>query len=109
MEKLKTEQLRQKIDMGDRFHLVNVLPREDYMEERIPGSINIPLEEIDEQALENFDKHEEIVLYCGEKMSTESLKAARKLEDLGFENIKEYIDGMEGWREAGLKLIEIRN
>lgn len=38
-------QLREVIDQG-RAQIVNVLPRREYDEERIPGSVSIPLSEL---------------------------------------------------------------
>jgi rhodanese-related sulfurtransferase len=46
--------------------IANVLPRVSWEEQRIPGSISLPLEEIPERARERLpDREHEIAVYCG--------------------------------------------
>ncbi|MGH7772630.1 MAG: rhodanese-like domain-containing protein [Candidatus Binatia bacterium] len=46
--------------------LLNVLPREAFAVEHIPGSINLPLSELDQRARELLPStHQEIAVYCG--------------------------------------------
>ncbi len=99
METIQTGELERLKDSGD-LVLVNVLGEEQFREEHIPDSINIPLDRI-EEASERFDKSEEIVVYCASESCQASPKAAEKLEALGFENVKDYEPGMKGWKEAG--------
>ncbi len=44
--------------------LVEVLPREEYEEDHIPGAINIPLRKIDREARERLDRNRPVVVYC---------------------------------------------
>jgi rhodanese-related sulfurtransferase len=44
--------------------LVEVLPEEDYREERLPGAINIPLKKLDAETTVSLDKRKAIVVYC---------------------------------------------
>ncbi len=58
------EELREKIEAGDGFALVDTLDEDLYQQSHLPGAINLPLEEVDkaEEALPN--KNAEIVVYC---------------------------------------------
>ena len=58
------EELREKIEAGDDFALVDTLDEDFYQQSHLPGAINLPLEEVDraEEALPN--KNAEIVVYC---------------------------------------------
>lgn len=48
------------------FRLVNVLPRESFRSMRIPGSSNLPTDEILERAPRDLpDRDADIVVYCG--------------------------------------------
>jgi rhodanese-related sulfurtransferase len=82
-------------------HIVDVLSEEHFEEDYIPGAENIPLERIASEALEKFDKKEEIVVYCKDEECSASPKGAEKLEKLGFKNVKDFEAGMKGWKEAG--------
>jgi rhodanese-related sulfurtransferase len=61
---ISREELKEKIDRGDEFALVDTLAEQFYRHSHLPGAINLPLEEIGraEEALP--DKDAEIVVYC---------------------------------------------
>ncbi len=44
--------------------LVEVLPREEYEEEHLPGAINIPLKELDREAAVALRRDAPVVVYC---------------------------------------------
>jgi rhodanese-related sulfurtransferase len=44
--------------------VVEVLPRDEYDDEHLPGAINIPLGRIDEEALRRLDRSRPVVVYC---------------------------------------------
>ncbi|MFB6145819.1 MAG: rhodanese-like domain-containing protein [Candidatus Nanohaloarchaea archaeon] len=81
--------------------VVDVLSTEHFSEGHIPGAINIPLENIASEALKEFDKSDDIVVYCKDLDCSASPKAAEKLESLGFRNVYDYEVGLKGWKESG--------
>jgi rhodanese-related sulfurtransferase len=44
--------------------LVDVLPREEYEEEHLPGAINIPLKELDREMIARFNRDAPVIVYC---------------------------------------------
>jgi rhodanese-related sulfurtransferase len=44
--------------------VVEVLPRDEYEDEHLPGAINIPLGRIDEEAPSRLDRSRPVVVYC---------------------------------------------
>lgn len=44
--------------------LVEVLPKEEYEDEHLPGAINIPLRKIDAEARERLDPDRPVIVYC---------------------------------------------
>ncbi len=44
--------------------IVEVLPREEYEEEHLPGAINIPLKELDAKTAARLAKDRPVVVYC---------------------------------------------
>ena len=67
--------------------LLDVRRIDEYQEKHIPGSINIPVETI-EQALDVLlDKNQTIYVYC--RSGVRSLKAADALIKMGYTNIIE--------------------
>jgi phage shock protein E len=56
------EELQGLLDQG--AQLVEVLPKEEYEEEHLPGATNIPLRKIDSQARELLDPERPVIVYC---------------------------------------------
>lgn len=56
------EELRRLV--GEGAQLVEVLPAEEYREEHLPGSVNIPLRRIDAEAKERLDPARAVIVYC---------------------------------------------
>ena len=107
VKSLKKEKLREMIDKGEDFVLVNVLSEESFWKKHIPGSINIPVHEdgFKEKAKDLLPgKDEKIVVYCASFDCSASPKAAKKLEELGYTNVYDYEGGIKEWESAGYKM-----
>jgi rhodanese-related sulfurtransferase len=50
--------------MKEGAQLVEVLPKEEYDEEHLPGAISIPLRKIDEEARDRLDLERPVIVYC---------------------------------------------
>jgi sulfur-carrier protein adenylyltransferase/sulfurtransferase len=93
--------VKQMMDNGKNFTLVDVRGQGEYEICRIDGSTLIPLDIIEERKIEKLNglkKADEIVLHC--KAGVRSLKAAKALIDIGFENVKSMRGGIEEWAET---------
>lgn len=63
---ISRDELKQKIDRGDRFTLVETLPAETYHHAHLPGAINLPPDQVTKSAETVLpDKSADIVVYCG--------------------------------------------
>jgi rhodanese-related sulfurtransferase len=60
--RIETGELRALIDRG--AQVVEVLPKEEYDEEHIPGALNIPVKELDAETTAVLDKANPVVVYC---------------------------------------------
>ena len=94
--------LKKKMKGNERFHLVDVLPHEYFVKEHIPGSINLPVNELEQLANTVLPRNETIVVYCGSRDCKASPEAAKKLEEMGFQTVLDFESGVKGWKEAGL-------
>jgi rhodanese-related sulfurtransferase len=105
---ITTEQLAKKLrdtppnhENGSRgFALVNVLGRESFAREHIPGSINVPKEEL-AKLEERFDTEKEVIVYCASFDCDASPRAAETLARRGFRRVVDYEGGMTDWKDAG--------
>ena len=62
MRPIDREELERLI--ADEAQLVEVLPREEYEEEHLPGAITIPLKELDAGSVGVLDRDRPVVVYC---------------------------------------------
>ena len=95
------EELRQKIERGDKLKLVMCLNEWAFIAKRIPGSIhfNTPAE-----MLAGLEKDDDIVVYCSNVACLASVAAYVRLVEHGYTNVRRYAGGLIDWEEAGLPL-----
>lgn len=104
IERAEVEQLlrRQEPDNTSEdagYALVNVLEPSYFNKEHIPNSINIPLG--NEKRFERrFAKDKTIIVYCASEDCDASPKAAAKLVERGFTDVRDYEGGMKDWKSA---------
>lgn len=62
MKEIDREEVQRLVAAGAR--LVEVLPAKEYAEDHLPGAINLPLRELETQALTVLDRNRAVVVYC---------------------------------------------
>jgi len=97
------------IDPSDLFHAMSrrekIIPldareRFGYATEHIPGAINIPHREMNEESTAHLDRDALYVAYCDGIGCNASTKGALNMAKLGFK-VKELIGGIEWWKLDG--------
>jgi rhodanese-related sulfurtransferase len=101
MTLISREQLKQKLDRGDKFKLVNALGEWAFNAKHIPGSINISKIE---DAKKILNPSEEIIIYCSNPSCIASIIGYQLLTRMGYKNIRRYAGGIVDWEEAGYPL-----
>lgn len=96
------EELKEKIERGDDFVLVDALSQQHYERSHLPGAINLPYEFVDDAEQKLPDKSAEIVVYCMNTNCAASGEEVRELEEMGYTNVRHYDEGKQDWMEAGL-------
>lgn len=85
--------------------LIEALPARYYVDAHLPGAINIPHDAIDETVKTVLpDLDAPIVVYCANGPCKNSGIARVALAKLGYRNVRDYHDGKQDWRDAGLPL-----
>ncbi len=102
METITREELREKVERGDEFVLVDALSAQHYESSHLPGAVNLPLEFVDEAEKVLPDRGAEIVVYCMNTDCAASGEEVRELKEMGYENVRHYVEGKQDWIEAGL-------
>ena len=106
MKTIDRDELKNKMDAGDDFVLVEVLPPKSYAKFHLPGALNIPLANNFEQEIEKIvpDREEAVVVYCANKECQASPEAAKKMDQMGYKNVYDYEEGKKDWQSAGLPI-----
>jgi rhodanese-related sulfurtransferase len=103
MQTIDRKNLKNAIDIGANFNLINVLPEDAFSKEHIAGSDNVSVDDADFNAkvVELVgDMNRPVVVYCASSDCTASMQAAKKLEKAGFKNVWAYEGGMKDWKDA---------
>jgi len=98
MKTIQISELNQKLQNGEKIHLVDVRETFEHDEFNI-GGILLPLGDIRIGDIEKIDhlKDEEVYLYC--RSGQRSGQAALILETMGFSNVSNVVGGMLAWRD----------
>lgn len=50
--------------MAEGAQIVEVLPQAEYVDEHLPGAINIPLKQLDRERVEQLERERPVLVYC---------------------------------------------
>jgi len=96
------EQIKEKLDTKEPVTLIEALPKKYFDAEHLPGALNIPHDEIQADAPNILpDKKAFIVVYCASTDCRNSKIATDTLQQMGYSNAFEYVEGKQHWLEAG--------
>jgi len=99
---ISKEDLKSKIDAGEKFRLVDVRDTPDYQKEHIVGAVHLLIAELNpEKAGSMSAKDDLIVTYSLDKDCPAKRIAAQRLLDYGFRNVLAYEGSWREWKEAG--------
>ena len=98
VRELTVDQVKTKLDRGERFHLVDVREESEFARDHLPGAVHLG-KGILERDVEGRipDTGAEIVLYCGGGFR--SALAADNLRKMGYTNVLSMDGGIRDWRE----------
>jgi rhodanese-related sulfurtransferase len=86
--------------------VAEILGPQHFASGHLPGALNLPLEGFSEAAQRALpSKSADIVVYCASSTCQNSDIAARKLEALGYLNVRIFKGGKAAWKDAGLPLV----
>jgi rhodanese-related sulfurtransferase len=101
MEIIDRETLQDLLDSGSETRVVMVLGPQRYRQAHIPGSETFGSIE---EALDDLQPDEDIVVYCSGTECFASSLAHRILTGRGYERVRRYPGGLADWAAAGLPL-----
>ena len=101
-ERIFMDEAKALMEESEGYILLDVRTKEEYESGYIPGAINIPLSDINENVVSSLpDKSQMILVYC--RSGNRSRQASDKLSKLGYTNIIE-IGGINSWKGEIIKI-----
>ncbi|WP_026583179.1 sulfurtransferase TusA family protein [Bacillus sp. J33] len=88
------DELSKALDGNEKITVLDVREPAEYAFGHIPGSVNIPLGELEER-FEELNNAENLHVIC--RTGSRSDFAAQKLSEKGFTNVKNVVPGMKDW------------
>ena len=61
-KEIDRDQVRRLLEQG--AQLVEVLPADEYEEDHLPGAINLPLRQLEKDAVRILDRTRPVIVYC---------------------------------------------
>ncbi len=98
MTNITPEEVKERLDDGEKLNLVDVREPQENAEFNI-GGILLPVGNIQSMQIEEIEdlKNEEVIFYC--RSGNRSGMSANVLDMLGFTNTKNLTGGMLAWQE----------
>ncbi len=98
MTTITNDEVKQRLDAGEKLNLVDVREPHENAEFNI-GGILLPLGKVQTMQVDDIEdlKGEEVIVYC--RSGNRSGQAALILDTLGFTNVKNLTGGMLGWQD----------
>lgn len=98
MQTITVEELKARMDAGEKINLIDCREPAEYAEFNIGGKL-IPLGKIQTMQTDELDdlKDEEIIIHC--RSGQRSMMACLFLDTLGFKNTKNLIGGVLAWQD----------
>lgn len=101
------DELKQWMDEGKDFVLLDVLKSESYEARHLPTALHADSSDsdfLDKVAALVASKETLIVVYCGSFTCQKSPKVAHTLAEAGYTNVYDFEGGLADWQDAGYPL-----
>jgi rhodanese-related sulfurtransferase len=103
VKELTVDQVKAKLDRGEKFHLVDVREDTEWAKDHVSGAIHLGKGVIERDIEQRIpEKSAEIILYCGGGFR--SALAADNLQKMGYKNVLSMDGGIRDWREKNYPL-----
>lgn len=98
MQNITAEEVKERMDKGEKLNLVDVREPHEHAEFNI-GGVLVPLGKIQNMEVDELEnlKDQELIVYC--RSGNRSGQAAMILDTMGFTNTKNLSGGMLKWQE----------
>lgn len=103
---IHTDELRALYEREMQMIVVDARTDKYYSQRRLPNAIRVPHNSSEEFITEVLPSQEGlIVVYCTNVECPASKLLTHRLVAMGYTNVYKYLEGIEGWTDAGLPIV----
>jgi rhodanese-related sulfurtransferase len=103
VKETNVEEVKSRLDRGEKFLLVDVREESEFAKDHLPGAIHLGKGVIERDIESRVpDLNTQMVLYCGGGFR--SAMAADNLQKMGYTKVFSMDGGVRGWREKNFPL-----
>ncbi len=103
--KSSVSDLKKRLDWGEpALTIIDVRSREAFNTSHITGATSIPMDQLVDKALVNFELVRDIYVYG--TTDKETALAVNELKAAGYQNVAELVGGLKAWKAAGYPVEE---
>jgi len=100
IREISIDEVKQKLDKGEKFLLVDVREDNEWAKDHLPGAVHMGRGVIERDIEERVpDLESPMIFYCGGGFR--SAMVADNLQKMGYTNVLSMDGGVRGWRERG--------
>ncbi len=105
--RLKPEELKEMLDLGETPFIVDLRHPLDYLPDPrvLPGALRLSPDELQARR-EELPRDRDIILYCTCPSDASSAASALKLRRVGIERVRPLAGGFEAWKSLGFPLVD---
>jgi rhodanese-related sulfurtransferase len=98
MKNITVEELKERMDRGEKINLIDCREPHEYAEANLGGKL-VPLGKIQTMQIEDLEdmKDEEVIIHC--RSGQRSMMACMVLDQMGFTNTVNVTGGILAWKE----------
>jgi rhodanese-related sulfurtransferase len=105
MNTITRDELKAALDNGAQLTLLEALPEKYFRYGHLPGARLFPHDQVRALAAKMLpDKQASIAVYCASVTCLNSHRAAEALSELGYADVRVYVEGKADWQAAGFVL-----
>lgn len=106
MQTINRQEMKDKMDRNEFQAVVEVLGPDAYENFHLPGAVNVPFDDDFADRIQSVvpDKSQPVAVYCMDEQCEASPKAARKMDELGYQQVYDYEAGKMDWKKAGMPI-----
>jgi rhodanese-related sulfurtransferase len=105
IKETNVDQVKQRLDRGEKFVLVDVREESEFSKDHLPGAVHLGKGVIERDIEARFpDLNTPLILYCGG--GYRSALAADNLQKMGYTDVISMDGGVRGWREKNYPMTQ---